>query len=104
VIYFIFKRRKLMKKIIISTFALLLTLATIVPANAAKLGYQGENPVNTTVGTSGTSTGRYGYRGENPNAPRGYRNENQNSNWKNQHQGTRANQGSNRIINRSVGY
>ena len=92
-----------MKKIIISTFALLLTLATIVPANA-KLGYQGEHPVNTTIGTSGTSTSRFGHKGENPNAPRGYRNENPNSNWKNQNQGTRANQGSNRIINRSVGY
>lgn len=94
-----------MKKFIIATFALLFTLAAIVPANA-KLGYQGENPVNTTVGTSNTSTGRFGHKGENPNAPRGYRGENQNNtNWKNQQQKTRANQGSGRITNRSiVGY
>ncbi len=51
-----------MKKFIISTFALLLTLAAIVPANAAKLGY----PTYTAKLGYPTYTAKLGYQGENP--------------------------------------
>jgi len=61
-----------MKKLIISTFAVVVALAAVT-AQAGRLGYQGENPINTTQGTSMSTTGRYGYPGENPTT---------NPNWK----------------------
>lgn len=90
-----------MKKFILSTFALLLTLATIIPAQA-KLGYQGENPI-ITEGTL-TSATRFGHRDENPTTNPNWKQEQRERQrmqeedrrraWNKQHKGTRANQGS----------